>query len=118
MEFVECTYYVESSLPIERAARAIAAEQSTGTWTDISTKEKEVDERLGARVLEIDGSKVKIEFPIDLFEVDNVPQFLATVAGNLFGLGALKNIRLLDIKLPKSFGREFKGPRFAIEGVR
>ncbi|MDD3421191.1 MAG: RuBisCO large subunit C-terminal-like domain-containing protein [Methanocellales archaeon] len=118
MEFVECTYYVESSLPIERAARAIAAEQSTGTWTDISTKEKEVDERLGARVLEIDGSKVKIEFPIDLFEVDNVPQFLATVAGNLFGLGALKNIRLLDIKLPKSFVREFKGPRFGIEGVR
>ncbi len=118
MEFVECTYYVESSLPIERAARAIAAEQSTGTWTDISTKEKDVDERLGARVLGIDGSKVKIEFPIDLFEVDNIPQFLATVAGNLFGLGALKNIRLLDIKLPKSFVREFKGPRFGIEGVR
>lgn len=118
MEFVECTYYVESSLPIERAARAIAAEQSTGTWTDISTKEKEVDERLGARVLGIDGSKVKIEFPIDLFEVDNIPQFLATVAGNLFGLGALKNVRLLDIKLPKSFVREFKGPRFGIEGVR
>ncbi len=118
MEFVEVIYYVESSLPIDRAARAIAAEQSTGTWTDISTKEKEVDERLGARVLEIDGLKVKIGFPIDLFEIDNIPQFLATVAGNLFGLGALKNVRILDIKLPKSFLSEFKGPRFGIEGIR
>lgn len=118
MEFVECTYYVESSMPIDRAARAIAAEQSTGTWTDISTKEKEVDERLGARVLEIDGSNVTIGFPIDLFEIDNIPQFLATVAGNLFGLGALKNVRLIDIKLPKSFLSEFKGPRFGIEGIR
>ena len=118
MEFVEVKYYVESSMPIDRAARAIAAEQSTGTWTDISTKEKEVDERLGARVLEIDGSNVKIGFPIDLFEIDNIPQFLATVAGNLFGLGALKNVRLIDIKLPKSFLSEFKGPRFGIEGIR
>ncbi|MFC1786904.1 RuBisCO large subunit C-terminal-like domain-containing protein [Halobacteriota archaeon] len=118
MEFVECTYYVDSTMPIDRAARAIAAEQSTGTWTDISTKEKEVDERLGARVLEIEGSNVKIEFPIDLFEIDNIPQFLATVAGNLFGLGALKNVRLIDIKLPKSFLSEFKGPRFGIEGIR
>lgn len=118
MEFVECTYYVESSLPIDKVARVIAAEQSTGTWTDISTKEKEVDERLGARVLEIDGSKVKIGFPINLFEIENMPQFLATVAGNLFGLEILKNVRLVDIKLPKSFVSEFKGPRFGIEGVR
>lgn len=118
MEFVECTYYVESSLPIERAAMAIAAEQSTGTWTDISTKDEQVDESLGARVLEIEDARIKIGFPIKLFEIENIPQFLATVAGNLFGLGAIKNVRLLDIEFPKSFAREFKGPRFGIEGIR
>jgi len=118
MEFVECTYYVESTLPIERAAKAIAAEQSTGTWTEISTKEKTVDEKLGARVLAINGPIVTIGFPVELFEIENIPQFLATVAGNLFGLGALTNVRLIDIKLPKSFVAEFKGPRFGIDGIR
>lgn len=118
MEFVECKYYVESSIPIEKAAKAIAEEQSTGTWTDITTKRKEIDEKLSAKVLEIDEPIVKIGFPIELFEIENIPQFLATVAGNLFGLGEIKNVRLVDIKLPKSFTKEFKGPRFGIEGVR
>lgn len=118
MELVECSYYVESTISIEKAAHAIAAEQSTGTWTDISTKEKEVDERLGAKVLKIEGPIVTIGFPVDIFEIENIPQFLATVAGNLFGLGTLSNVRLIDIKLPKSFVKEFKGPRFGIEGVR
>jgi ribulose-bisphosphate carboxylase large chain len=118
MEFVECVYYVESTIAIEKAAHAIAAEQSTGTWTDISTKEKGLDERLAARVLKIEGPIVTIGFPVDIFEIKNIPQFLATVAGNLFGLGTLSNVRLIDIKLPKSFVKEFKGPRFGIEGVR
>ncbi len=118
MEFVECAYYVESTLPIERAAKAIAAEQSTGTWTEISTKGKTVDEKLGARVLAIDGPIVTIGFPVALFEIENIPQFLATVAGNLFGLGALTNVRLIDIKLPKSFVAEFKGPRFSTWSLR
>jgi ribulose-bisphosphate carboxylase large chain len=118
MEFVECKYYVESTLSIKRAAHAIAAEQSTGTWTNISTKGKTVDERLGARVLGIHGSIVTIGFPIALFEIENIPQFLSTVAGNLFGLGALTNVRLIDITLPKIFIKEFKGPRFGVEGIR
>jgi ribulose-bisphosphate carboxylase large chain len=118
MEFVECSYYVESTITIEKAAHAIAAEQSTGTWTEISTKEKELDERLGARVLKIEGPIVTIGFPVDIFEIKNIPQFLATVAGNLFGLGTLSNVRLIDIKLPKSFVKEFKGPRFGIDGIR
>lgn len=118
MEFVECTYYVESTISIEKTAIAIAAEQSTGTWTDISTTDKEIDDKLAARVLEINDPIIKIGFPIDIFEIENIPQFLATVAGNLFGLGAIKNVRLIDIKLPKSFAKEFKGPRFGIEGIR
>ena len=118
MEFVECKYYVESTISIKETAIAIAAEQSTGTWTDISTTDKEIDDKLAARVLEINDSIIKIGFPVDIFEIENIPQFLATVAGNLFGLGAIKNVRLIDLKLPKSFVTEFKGPRFGIEGIR
>ena len=118
MEFVECKYYVESSISIERTAIAIAAEQSTGTWTDISTTEKEIDDKLAARVLEINDPIIKIGFPVEIFEIVNIPQFLATVAGNLFGLGDIKNVRLIDIDLPKTFTKEFKGPRFGIDGIR
>ena len=118
MDLVECDYHIESILPIERAAAALAAEQSTGTWTDISTKPSGVDQRLAGRVLNIEGTVATIGFPVEIFEIENIPQFLATVAGNLFGLGAIKNVRLLDLRPPKSFVREFKGPRFGIEGVR
>ncbi len=118
MEYVECDYHIESILPIERAAMALASEQSTGTWTDISTKPSGLDKRLAAKVLKIEGSVATIGFPVEIFEIENIPQFLATVAGNLFGLGAIKNVRLLDIRPPKNFVKEFKGPRFGIDGVR
>ncbi|MCK4444036.1 MAG: ribulose 1,5-bisphosphate carboxylase, partial [Thermoplasmata archaeon] len=83
MEYVECDYHIESILPIERAAMALASEQSTGTWTDISTKPSGVDKRLAARVLKIEGTVATIGFPVEIFEIENLPQFLATVAGNL-----------------------------------
>ncbi|PKK86116.1 MAG: ribulose 1,5-bisphosphate carboxylase [Thermoplasmata archaeon HGW-Thermoplasmata-1] len=120
MEFVKAKYYVESELPLEKAAQVIAAEQSTGTWVDVSTKPSDLDARLAARVVGVDEEKgtCDIDFPLEIFEISNIPQFLATVAGNLFGLEPVKNVKLLDIELPKSFAREFKGPRFGIEGIR
>ena len=36
-EYVICDYNVTTDLPMEEAADSIAAEQSTGTWTEIST---------------------------------------------------------------------------------
>jgi ribulose-bisphosphate carboxylase large chain len=40
------------------------------------------------------------------------------IAGNLFGLSALKNVRLLDAEFPKSMLTYFPGPKFGMEGVR
>jgi ribulose-bisphosphate carboxylase large chain len=40
------------------------------------------------------------------------------VAGNVFGLKALKNLRLLDIEFPKQLMASFKGPAFGIAGIR
>lgn len=113
MELV-AKYHVESDLPIRKAAAAIAAEQSTGTWTEV----RGADNPLAARVISAEGNNVEIGFPEELFEPGNVPQYLSVVAGNLFGLGALKKVRLQDIIFPDSLLSAHKGPRFGIEDAR
>lgn len=113
MELV-AKYHVETDLPIKKAAEAIAAEQSTGTWTEV----RGADNPLAARVIRAEGDQVEIGFPIELFEPGNIPQYLSVIAGNLFGLGALKKVRLLDVDLPESLLRAHRGPRFGIEDAR
>jgi ribulose-bisphosphate carboxylase large chain len=107
-------YHVETDLPIEKAAKAIASEQSTGTWTEVRGE----NNPLAARVISAQGTDVVIGFPEELFEPGNIPQYLSVVAGNLFGLGALKKVRLQDIIFPERLMREHKGPRFGIEDAR
>ena len=118
--YVICKYRVSTDLPIEKAAEAIAAEQSTGTWTGISTLDSSIFERLGARIIDITGDMVTAEFPVDDFsiEVGSVPQILSVIAGNLFGLGALNGVRLEDVTFPKEITSQFKGPKFGAEGIR
>ena len=107
-------YHVETDLPIKKAAEAIAAEQSTGTWTAV----RGADNPLAARVISAEGTDVEIGFPEELFEPGNVPQYLSVVAGNLFGLGSLKKVRLQDVIFPEGLVRAHKGPRFGIEDTR
>ena len=118
--YVICKYRVSTDLPMEKAAEAIAAEQSTGTWTGISTLDSSIFERLGARIIDITGDVVTAEFPVDDFsiEVGSVPQILSVIAGNLFGLGALNGVRLEDVTFPKEITSQFKGPKFGAEGIR
>lgn len=107
-------YHVETDLSIKKAAEAIAAEQSTGTWTEVRGS----DNPLAARVISAEGTEVEIGFPEELFEPGNIPQYLSVVAGNLFGLEALKKVRLQDVIFPESLMHAHKGPRFGIEDAR
>lgn len=118
--YVVCKYRVSTDLPMEKAAEAIAAEQSTGTWTGISTLDRTIFDHLGARITSIDGDIVTAEFPADDFsiEVGSVPQILSVISGNLFGLGALKGVRLEDVTFPKAILEQFKGPKFGAAGLR
>ncbi|MDO5852905.1 MAG: RuBisCO large subunit C-terminal-like domain-containing protein [Thermoplasmata archaeon] len=117
---VVCRYRVTTDLPMEKAAEAIAAEQSTGTWTSISTLDGSIFEDLGARITSIDGDIVTCEFPAADFSIETgaVPQILSVIAGNLFGLGSLKAVRLEDVTFPKSILEQFKGPKFGAAGIR
>jgi ribulose-bisphosphate carboxylase large chain len=113
-----CTFLVESeSLGLKEAAGGVAAESSVGTWTELTT-EKPYVKRLAAHVYSIDGRTIKIAYPIELFEPANMPNILSSVAGNVFGLKALRNLRLLDIEFPNQLIASFKGPAYGIAGIR
>jgi len=115
---VICTFHIEpAGISMKEAAGGVAAESSVGTWTEFTTVKPYVD-RLAACVFDIDGGLAKIAYPLELFELGNMPNILSSVAGNVFGLRALENLRLNDIDFPSKLVRSFKGPKFGIEGIR
>jgi ribulose-bisphosphate carboxylase large chain len=113
-----CTFYVEpDGISLKEAAGGVAAESSIGTWTELTTAEPYVA-KLAAHVFSTEGNVAKIAYPIEVFERGNMPNILSSVAGNVFGLKALKNLRLNDVELPAELVKSFKGPEFGIEGIR
>ncbi|MFQ6053593.1 MAG: type III ribulose-bisphosphate carboxylase, partial [Candidatus Bathyarchaeia archaeon] len=115
---VVCDFRVEPrGISLEEAAGGVAAESSIGTWTQLTTVRPYV-ERFGATVFQMEGNEIRVAYPVELFEPGNMPNILSSVAGNVFGLGDLRRLRLNDISLPEALVRSFKGPRFGIEGVR
>ncbi len=107
---------------IEDAAGRIASESSVGTWTTLSVLPERIW-KLMAKTYDIrdlgDGSYViRIAYPLELFEEGNLPGFLAAVAGNIFGMKAVKGVRLEDLYFPKKFLEWFRGPVKGIDGVR
>ena len=115
---VICDFYVEpDGISLAEAAGGVAAESSVGTWTELTTIKPYV-EKLAARVFSINGNNIRIAYPIELFEHGNMPNILSSVAGNVFGLRALKNLRLNDIHLPRELVQSFDGPKYGVNGIR
>jgi ribulose-bisphosphate carboxylase large chain len=115
---VICTFRIEpTGISMKEAAGGVAAESSVGTWTELTTVKPYVD-KLAAHVFNIERSIAKIAYPQELFEPGNMPNILSSIAGNVFGLRVLENLRLIDIDFPSKLLRSFKGPKFGIEGIR
>jgi ribulose-bisphosphate carboxylase large chain len=113
-----CTFVVEpAGIDLREAAGAVAAESSVGTWTELTTTKPYV-EKLAAKVFSIKSNVAKIAYPIELFEPGNMPNILSSVAGNVFGLKTLMNLRLDDIDFPPNLVRSFEGPKYGVEGIR
>ncbi len=116
-------YYVENSIyapSLAKAAEEIAKESSIGTWTDIITLSEDIAQRLKPSVYYIDEKEniIKIAYNEELFEADNISQILSAIAGNIYGMKAIDNLRLIDIEFPKNIINAYKGPKFGIEGIR
>lgn len=140
-EFV-ARYFIESTVPSEKVAEVIAGEQSSGTFLALPGETDALRERSRARVVGIESlppalepslasayaerrghhgvfhrAHVDIAFPVDNVGA-NLPSLLATVAGNLFELGEVTGLRLLDLDLPADYAAQFPGPQFGVEGTR
>ena len=114
-----CLFRVEPAkgFSMKGAAGRVASESSAGTWTTIYKLPRRIKEIM-ATAFEIKGACIKVAYPIGLWEKGNVPQLLSGVAGNIFGMKAINNLRLLDISLPKVYLKSFKGPKYGIKGIR
>ena len=115
---VICVFRIEPlGITIEEAAGGVAAESSIGTWTELSTMKSYVEE-LHATAFYLEKGLAKIAYPIELFESGNMPNILSSLAGNVFGLKTIKNLRLEDIHFPQRLTKTFKGPKYGISGIR
>ncbi len=114
-----CLYYFEPAkdMTAKEAAGRIASESSAGTWTTLHKLPERVA-RIKARAFHIEGKYVKVAYPLDLWEPGNAPQLLSGIAGNIFGMKALQNLKLIDASLPKKYVKSFKGPHHGIKGIR
>jgi len=113
-----CDFYVETyDKETAKMAGGVAAESSIGTWTELGTM-KAYMKKLQAVVFDISKNTVRIAYPMELFELGNIPNILSSIAGNVFGLKDLKNLRLGDVSIPERMVASFKGPKYGIAGIR
>ncbi|MEM7820353.1 MAG: RuBisCO large subunit C-terminal-like domain-containing protein, partial [Candidatus Aenigmatarchaeota archaeon] len=114
-----CEFRIEPAkgVSMRMASEAVAAESSVGTWTDVKTAGPNIM-RKAAKVFYIKPPCVRIAYPSELFEAGNMPCILSSVAGNVFGMKELNNLRLEDIHWPEWLMKSFKGPLYGIPGVR
>jgi ribulose-bisphosphate carboxylase large chain len=113
-----CLFRIEpNKVSLKESAANVALESSVGTWTEVKS-EKDYVRKLAAQVFSIKGNMVKIAYPSELFEKGNAPNILSSIAGNIFGMKIVKNLRLEDIKIPNEILNSFKGPKYGIEGIR
>lgn len=117
-----CEFHIEPAAGIgfEEVSTHMAGESSIDSWTEISTLSPELAEKLKPHVFYLDepSQTVRVAYSEELFELCSVPQVLSAVAGNIFSMKIVDNLRLQDIAFPASMLQEFRGPNFGLSGVR
>ncbi|MFW9895487.1 MAG: RuBisCO large subunit C-terminal-like domain-containing protein [Candidatus Thorarchaeota archaeon] len=112
-------------------SRFAAIEQSTGTWVRVPAETEEVRKHHVARVLGVyeipmyeygipkDIKErtyfVQIGFPIVNVKGMGIPMLFSTVIGNI---SITHGLKLVDLAFPKEWLKDFKGPKFGIDGLR
>ncbi|MEJ6981382.1 ribulose-bisphosphate carboxylase large subunit family protein [Pedobacter sp. P351] len=138
MERITARYYIETPFELEKAAQVLAGEQSSGTFVEVPGETEELKSRFAARVESITALETVAEPAIPgaittngkyqraMIEVSwstenfghNLPVLISTLQGNLYELTQFTGLKLMDIELPDSYSKAFKGPKFGIDGCR
>ncbi len=120
---VLCAFRVtpNEGVPIEEAGAAVAAESSTGTWTEVWSDMLTSLDRYNAhcyRIEPVPGQDNQwycyIAYPLDLFEEGSVVNMMSSIIGNVFGFKAVKALRLEDLRIPVAYVKTFQGPPHGI----
>ncbi|MGA1821746.1 MAG: type III ribulose-bisphosphate carboxylase [Thermoplasmatota archaeon] len=101
---------------METAGR-IASESSTGTWTTLAKLPPRM-KKLQATAFRMKGNWLWVSYPYDLWEPGNFAQLKSGIAGNIFGMKGVENLRLVDAALPRRYIDHYKGPILGMEGIR
>lgn len=137
MERITATYFIETPFDVEKAAKVLAGEQSSGTFVAIPGETEALKQRFAAKVEAIkivetvtqpalpgaEGydcyhrAEIKVSWSIENFGY-NLPVMISTLQGNLYELTQFTGLKLMDIDIPDSFVKSFDGPKFGIEGCR
>jgi ribulose-bisphosphate carboxylase large chain len=138
MERVFATYRIETPLVVEKAAAALAGEQSSGTFVEVPGESLELKQRFAARIEKItpletvsepslpgarhvsgkfQRAEVTVSWSLENMGY-NLPTLVSTVQGNLYELSQFSGLKLMDLEFPPSFAKHFRGPKFGIPGCR
>ncbi|THE65927.1 type III ribulose-bisphosphate carboxylase [Salinadaptatus halalkaliphilus] len=114
-----CEFRIDPAedMSLEAAASRVASESSNGTWAALHVAEDELT-HLGAVACDIDGQRITVAYPAELFESGSMPQILSCIAGNILGMKAVDSIRLEDCEWPESIVSGFPGPQFGTSVAR
>lgn len=114
------SFYLETTIDFYDAAGGVAAESSVGTWTDLTTLSEIKLKKLGAKAFNLNRKKktFQVAYPMVLMEKGSIPQFFSGIAGNIFSMKIVKNLRLYDMDFPEEYVNSFLGPRFGVVGIR
>jgi len=119
---IVCQYKITpvKGVSLKKVSEDIAGESSIGTWTEIGTMKKSIAKKLSPKIYYINEKekRVRIAYPLELFELGNLPEFLSSVGGNIYGMKSVKGLLWEDLKLSEKMLKSFKGPKYGIDGLR
>ncbi|MFX1513940.1 MAG: type III ribulose-bisphosphate carboxylase [Promethearchaeota archaeon] len=117
-DLIALFYYEPSKgLTKEDVIGRVASESSIGTWTTLETLDDRIY-NMRAFAFWNQNNIVKIAYPLELWERNSVPQLMSGVAGNVFGMKAVQNLRLIDVTIPEDLVRSFNGPNMGTEAIK
>ncbi|MBQ2896284.1 MAG: ribulose 1,5-bisphosphate carboxylase [Oscillospiraceae bacterium] len=108
-------------------AKALADEQSTGTWIATAGETRAIKERFGAQLVGVyEIPEVNYTDPAGRYVImqvafpthnlgDSYAMLMTTVLGNVASAGKVK---LIDLAFPKCYVDRYKGPKFGMPGLR
>jgi ribulose-bisphosphate carboxylase large chain len=115
-----CAFRIQPSEGTDmiEAAAAVAAESSTGTWTEVWSNQLTDLDFYKAKVYCIENDIAYIAYPMDLFEENSIVNIMSSIVGNVFGFKAVRALRLEDMRIPVALVKTYPGPGVGIYDER